>query len=69
MTEIKAHFDGRFIVPDEPADLRPGQAVIVRIESSPPTAAEGPHPGSAKGELWLADDFDAPLEDFKPHME
>ena len=25
--------------------------------------------GSLKGKLWMADDFDAPLEDFKEYME
>jgi prevent-host-death family protein len=25
-------------------------------------------PGSAKGKLWMAEDFDAPLEDFKDYM-
>jgi prevent-host-death family protein len=25
--------------------------------------------GSAKGLIWMADDFDAPLEDFKDYME
>jgi antitoxin (DNA-binding transcriptional repressor) of toxin-antitoxin stability system len=25
--------------------------------------------GSAKGQIWMADDFDAPLEDFKEYME
>lgn len=29
---IKAHFDGRVFVPDEPVNLRPGQAVQVRPE-------------------------------------
>lgn len=24
--------------------------------------------GSAKGQVWLADDFDAPLEDFEKYM-
>jgi prevent-host-death family protein len=24
-------------------------------------------PGSAKGQIWMADDFDAPLEDFKEY--
>jgi antitoxin (DNA-binding transcriptional repressor) of toxin-antitoxin stability system len=24
--------------------------------------------GSAKGQIWMADDFDEPLEDFKEHM-
>jgi hypothetical protein len=25
-------------------------------------------PGSARGQIWMADDFDAPLEDFKNHQ-
>ncbi len=29
---VRAHFDGRVIIPDEPLDLRPNQAVIVQIE-------------------------------------
>jgi antitoxin (DNA-binding transcriptional repressor) of toxin-antitoxin stability system len=26
-------------------------------------------PGSAKGLIWISDDFDEPLEDFKEYME
>lgn len=29
---VNAHFDGKVIVPDEPLDLRPNQALIVQIE-------------------------------------
>jgi prevent-host-death family protein len=25
-------------------------------------------PGSAKGQIWIAPDFDAPLDDFKDYM-
>lgn len=25
--------------------------------------------GSAKGQIWMADDFDEPLEDFREYME
>ncbi|MDR0315283.1 MAG: type II toxin-antitoxin system RelB/DinJ family antitoxin [Treponema sp.] len=28
-----------------------------------------PKPGCMKGKIWMADDFDAPLDDFKEHME
>ena len=28
-----------------------------------------PQPGCMKGKIWMADDFDAPLEDFKEYME
>ena len=25
-------------------------------------------PGSAKGQIWMSDDFDQPLDDFKDYM-
>lgn len=28
-----------------------------------------PQPGSMKGKIWMTEDFDAPLEDFKEYME
>jgi len=28
-----------------------------------------PKPGCMKGKIWMADDFDAPLDDFKEYME
>ena len=32
-------------------------------------AAKGPRqPGSARGQVWMAPDFDAPLEDFKDYQ-
>jgi hypothetical protein len=33
MIAINAYYDGRVIVPDEPVDLPPNQALIVRIEA------------------------------------
>jgi hypothetical protein len=30
---VNAHFDGKAIIPDEPIDLPPNQALIVQIES------------------------------------
>jgi hypothetical protein len=29
---VSAHFDGKYIVPDEPLDLRPNQALRIQIE-------------------------------------
>jgi len=39
---VNAHFDGYVIVPDEPLDLPPNQAVVLHIEavSSPPASAQ-----------------------------
>jgi hypothetical protein len=35
MARIKAHFDGRFIVPDEPVELIPGQPLLVDVQPIP----------------------------------
>jgi hypothetical protein len=32
MVVLKAHFDGRVLVPDEPLDLAPNQAVKITVE-------------------------------------
>ena len=31
-------------------------------------AKKTPKPGCMKGKIWMADDFNAPLEDFKEYM-
>jgi hypothetical protein len=46
---VNAHFDGRVIIPDEPLDLPPNQALIVQIE---PVGAREAADGSALA--WLA---------------
>lgn len=30
---VNAHFDGKVIVPDEPLDLAPNQALVIQIQS------------------------------------
>ncbi len=43
MAAIKAHFDGRVFVPDEPVQFRPGEQVVVeRLGDAPSKAAPGP---------------------------
>lgn len=37
---VNAHFDGKAIIPDEPLDLPPNQALIVQIESVGARATE-----------------------------
>ena len=46
---------------------------VIRLRSIPfPITAEPerkiPKPGCMKGKIWMADDFDEPLEDFKEYM-
>jgi len=46
---VNAHFDGKAIIPDEPLDLPPNQALIVQIESVGARAA-----GGESALAWLA---------------
>ncbi|SPF53993.1 conserved hypothetical protein [Candidatus Sulfopaludibacter sp. SbA4] len=65
---VNAHFDGRAIIPDEPLDLPPNQALIVHIE---PVGTRGTAEDSALA--WLAanavenDDLPADLADQHDH--
>ncbi|QZZ21424.1 type II toxin-antitoxin system prevent-host-death family antitoxin [Leptothermofonsia sichuanensis E412] len=53
-----------------------GKEVIITRNNQPilkliqiPPATKRRQRGSAKGQIWMAPDFDAPLEDFKEYME
>lgn len=48
MLTIKAHFDGKVFVPDEPVDLPTGQPIEVRIQ---PPAKKGKKNYMTAGEL------------------
>jgi antitoxin (DNA-binding transcriptional repressor) of toxin-antitoxin stability system len=57
--------------------LIPGQELVI-TENDEPVAKlvriasriwEPCQAGSAKGKIWMAPDFDAPLEEFKEYME
>jgi len=50
-----------------------GQEIVI-TQDNQPVAKISPiqkplKRGSAKGMVWMSDDFDAPLEDFKEYME
>jgi antitoxin (DNA-binding transcriptional repressor) of toxin-antitoxin stability system len=65
-------------LPEVIARLIPGQQlfitnaeghIVARLIGEAPPPEEPIQPGSAKGKiLYMADDFDAPLEDFKEYM-
>jgi hypothetical protein len=51
MIAVKAHFDGKVIVPDEPVDLPKGQPLVVRIRLAKPVKK-----GKKKSALaWMAE--------------
>ncbi|MDJ0901927.1 MAG: DUF2281 domain-containing protein [Xenococcus sp. MO_188.B8] len=52
------------------AALRGEEVVITKDDLSvvkliPATPVKNRQPGSAKGQVWMSDDFDEPLEEFK----
>ena len=59
------------------ADAQKGKTVVIRAKNGwavklVPTAIEAKKPrkaGSARGQVWMSDDFDDPLEDFTDYME
>lgn len=54
------------------AALRGEEIVITKgdriIKLTPEQPVKNRKPGSAKGKVWMSDDFDEPLEDFKDYM-
>ena len=51
-----------------------GEEVIITKDGSivkliPATSVKPRQPGSAKGMVWMSDDFDEPLEEFREYME
>jgi hypothetical protein len=42
---------------------------VARLSSSEPKTLWPCKAGSAEGKIWMAPDFDAPLEEFKEYME
>ncbi len=61
----------RRVILDLPADLPTGEAVLT-IQTKEKTEKRpnklGELFGKGKGEIWMSDDFDAPLDDFKEYM-
>jgi hypothetical protein len=64
MIALKAHFDGKVLVPDEPLALAPNQQVRITIEPIASTPAAAIELGKQPGALTdFAPDWEAPLPD------
>jgi antitoxin (DNA-binding transcriptional repressor) of toxin-antitoxin stability system len=63
---VEAAINGEevIILPNDPHQNRPAIR-LMPVES----VKLRPQFGSAKGLVWMSDDFDAPLEEFKEYME
>ena len=74
MQAIKAIFDGANFLPKQPIPVKENYEVLITflepMENKDRIAVRPPFEyGSMSGKIWMADDFDAPLEDFKEYME
>ncbi|MGD0092477.1 MAG: DUF2281 domain-containing protein [Planctomycetota bacterium] len=64
MIAIKAHYDGKCLVPDEPLELPPGKPLLVQVEVAPDLPpSEKRVLGLHRGSAWVSPDFDEPLPD------
>ena len=62
MIAIKAHFDGKVLVPDEPLELPANTPLVIEIkEAEQPAKAVARTPGLHRGTVWMSDNFDEPL--------
>jgi hypothetical protein len=70
MTAIKAHFDGKVLVPEEPVDLPLNRTLIVHVETeATPPAGKVPlrpliFPKNPEAARKLIEDPEAGLENF-----
>ena len=68
MHEIKAIFDGEKIMPKQPIPVKGEYEVIITFLKPIEKRRTPVRPifeyESMSGKMWIADDFDTPLEDF-----
>ena len=71
MHAIEAIYNGTSFMPIQPIPVKEEYKVVITfIEPINNNAVRPPFKfGSMSGKVWMADDFDAPLEDFKEYME
>ena len=71
MYAVKAIYDGVNFKPTQPIAVEGRYEVIITfvepIENDTPSDLPFKR-GCMKGKMWMADDFDAPLEDFEEYM-
>jgi len=56
------------LIVDVPPEIPAGPVILTFTPQAMAKSGERGGFGCAKGEFWMADDFDAPLEDFKDYM-
>ena len=65
---LEAHPDGSLHLP-LPEDLRHTKLKVTATLEPVSASTSRPRFGSLAGKIWMAPDFNAPLDDFKDYME
>ena len=72
MFAVKALYDGVNFKPRQPIAIKEQYEVIITFVEPVKRAITPNLPfkrGCMKGKMWIADDFNAPLEDFEEYMQ
>jgi len=72
MYAVKALYDGVNFKPKQPIAIKEQYEVIITFVEPVKKAKTTTAPfrrGCMKGKMWIADDFNAPLEDFEEYMQ
>jgi len=71
MFAVKALYDGVNFKPKQPITIKEQYEVIITFVEPVKKSNDSKLPfvrGCMKGKMWIADDFNAPLEDFEEYM-
>jgi len=56
------------LIIDVPPEVPAGSVILTFTPNEAPKSGKRGGYGSVKGDYWMADDFNAPLDDFKDYM-
>ena len=74
MFAVKAIYDGKNFTPEKPIEVEGAYEVVITFlepakeEDAPKKSPRSEIFGALKGQIWMSDDFDEPLEEFKEYM-
>ena len=65
---VKGTYENGQITLDEPLATTRAKVIVTVIEELEPAHPKPRKAGSMQGKIWMADDFNAPLDDLKDYM-
>lgn len=70
LTSLKGTYEnGQITLEETPPTTKPVQVVVTFLEElDPAPPRKKRQAGTMKGQIWMSDDFDEPLDDLKDYM-